>query len=85
MSINTKNAVDTPSSSISPITHPGPHFLKSDKRMAGAKEIQHDNDCLVITIDIVDCPMAEIPLTEVFDVPTMSLLDNYHAMIRDSV
>ena len=50
-----------------------------------AKEVQYDNDCLVITIDIVDCPMAEIPLTEVFDVLTMSLLDNYHEVIRNSV
>ena len=50
-----------------------------------AEEIQYDNDCLVITIDIVDCPMAEIPLTEVFDVPTMSLLDTYHEVIRNSV
>ena len=50
-----------------------------------AEEIQYDNDCLVISIDIVDCPMAEIPLTEVFDVLTMSLLDNYHDVIRNSV
>ncbi|KAI2510337.1 hypothetical protein MHU86_4061 [Fragilaria crotonensis] len=50
-----------------------------------AEEIQHDNDYLVITIDIVDCPMAEVPLTEVFDVLTMSILDNYHNVIRDSV
>jgi hypothetical protein len=53
--------------------------------MTDAKEIQYDNDCLVISIDIVDCPMAEIPLTEVFDVPTKSLVDNYHDVIRDSV
>jgi hypothetical protein len=46
--------------------------------MEDAKEVQYDNDCLVITIDIVDCPMAEIPITKVFDVPTMSLPDNYH-------
>jgi hypothetical protein len=50
-----------------------------------AKEIQYDNDCLVITIDIVDCPMAEIPLMEVFNVLTMSLLDTYHEVIRNSV
>jgi hypothetical protein len=53
--------------------------------MADAEEIQYNNDCLVITIDIVDCPMAEIPLTEVFNVTTMSLLDNYHDVIRDTV
>jgi len=29
--------------------------------------------------------MAEIPLTEVFDVPTRTLLDNYHDVICDSV
>jgi hypothetical protein len=39
----------------------------------------------VISINIVDCPMAEIPLTEVFDVPTKTLVDNYHDVIRDSV
>jgi hypothetical protein len=38
-----------------------------------AEEIQYDNDCLVITLDIVDCPMAEIPLTEVFNVRTGSV------------
>ena len=53
--------------------------------MADAEEIQYNNDCLVITINIVDCPMAEIPLTEVFNVTTMSLLDNYHDVIRDTV
>jgi hypothetical protein len=42
--------------------------------MTDAEEIQYDNDCLVISIDIVDCPMAEIPLTEAFDVPTKTLL-----------
>jgi hypothetical protein len=53
--------------------------------MTDAEEIQYDNDCLVISIDIVDCPMAEIPLTEVFDVLTKTLVDIYHDVIRDSV
>ncbi len=53
--------------------------------MSDAGELRHDDDCLDITIHIVDCPMAEIPLTEVFDVPTRTLLDNYHDVIRDSV
>jgi hypothetical protein len=60
-------------------------FLKIGNTMADAEEVQYDHDCLVMTINIVDCPMAEIPLTEVFDVPTMLLLDNYHDLIRDSV
>ncbi|KAI2512048.1 hypothetical protein MHU86_2336 [Fragilaria crotonensis] len=53
--------------------------------MVDAEEVQYDNDCLVITIDIVDCPMAEIPLTEIFDVPTMSLTETYHDTIRNCV
>ena len=53
--------------------------------MVDVEEIQYNNDCLVIIIDIVDCPMAELPLTEVFDVLTMSLVDNYHDVIRESV
>ncbi|KAI2502408.1 hypothetical protein MHU86_12065 [Fragilaria crotonensis] len=53
--------------------------------MSDAGELRHDDDCLVVTIDIVDRPMAEIPLTEVFDVLTRTLLDNYHDVIRDSV
>jgi hypothetical protein len=53
--------------------------------MTDAEEIQYDNDCLVISINIVDCPMAEIPLTEFFDVPTKTLVDNYHDVIHDSV
>jgi hypothetical protein len=53
--------------------------------MTDAEEIQSDDDCLVLSINIVLCPMAEIPLTEVFDVPTKSLVDNYHDVILDSV
>ena len=56
-----------------------------DNTMADAEEIHYDNDCLVITLDLVDCPMAEIPLTEVFNVLTMSLVDNYHDVIRETV
>jgi hypothetical protein len=85
VSTNTKNNVDTPTPSIAPTTHLGPHFLKPEKRMADAEEIQYNNDCLVITINIVDCPMTEIPLTEVFNITTMSFLDNYHNVICDTV
>jgi hypothetical protein len=53
--------------------------------MSDAREIRYDDDCLVITIDIVDCPMTEIPLTEVFDVPTMTVRKTFHDEIRTSV
>ena len=53
--------------------------------MADAEGFEHDNDCLVIIIDIVDCPMAEVPLPEVFNVTAISLLDNYQDVIHNSV
>jgi hypothetical protein len=43
------------------------------------------SDYVVITIDIDDCPMAEIPLAEVFDPNTSLLLDDYHNVIRGYV
>ncbi len=85
VSHHTKNAVDTrvgvsPQPPIRDRTFPSPN-----NKMTDAEEIQYNNDCLVISINIVDCPMAEIPLTEVFNVPTKLLVDNYHDVICDSV
>jgi hypothetical protein len=53
--------------------------------MADAEEIDRSNDCIVITIDIEDCPIAELPLADLFDVDTMTLRDNYHDLVRESV
>jgi CheY-specific phosphatase CheX len=39
----------------------------------------------VITIDIDDCPMAEIPLTEIFDLGASLLLNDYHNFVRGYV
>ncbi|KAI2496065.1 hypothetical protein MHU86_18437 [Fragilaria crotonensis] len=53
--------------------------------MADAEEIDRSNDCIVITIDIEDCPIAELPLADLFNVDTMTLRDNYHDLVRESV
>ena len=53
--------------------------------MSDAGEIDHSNDCVVLTVDIQGCPLAEIPLTKLFDVPSSTLRDTYHDTIRESV
>ena len=53
--------------------------------MADAEEVLQDlqlNDCFLIDLDIEDCPSAEIPLTDLYDMLTSSLLDNYRETIH---
>jgi hypothetical protein len=40
---------------------------------------------VVITIDIDDCPMAEIPLTKIFDLGASLLLNDYHNFVRVAI
>lgn len=53
--------------------------------MANAEENPVPSDYVVITIDIDNCPMAEIPLAEIYDPNTSLLLDDYHNVIRGYV
>ena len=53
--------------------------------MANADENPVPSDYVVITIDIDNCPMAEISLAEIYDPSTSLLLDNYHNVIRGYV
>lgn len=57
----------------------------SSGTMSDAGELDHSNDCVVITVDIQGCPLAEIPLTELFDIPSSTLRNTYHDTIRESV
>ena len=36
-----------------------------------------NNDCSIVSLDVEDSPSAELPLTELYDMVTSSLLDNY--------
>lgn len=50
--------------------------------MEVTEEILQLNDCFLIDLDIESCPSAEIPLTELYDILTSSLLDNYRETIH---
>jgi hypothetical protein len=54
----------------------------STAKMTVAEEILQLNDCLLIDLDIENCPSAEIPLMELYDMLTSSLLDNYRETIH---
>ena len=53
--------------------------------MAIAEEVLPLNDCFLVNIDIENCPMAEIPLTDLFDMVTFALFENYRDTIRATV
>jgi hypothetical protein len=43
------------------------------------------DDSIIITADIDDCPWVEIPLTELFDLSTFNLVDNYIQVLHSYV
>ena len=53
--------------------------------MAIAEEFLQLNDCFLDNIDIDNCPMAEIPLTDMFDMVTFALFENYQETLRATV
>jgi hypothetical protein len=53
--------------------------------MSNAEGFRHPDDVVVITIDIEDCPMAEIPLDEFLDADSTTLRNSYHDVIREYV
>jgi hypothetical protein len=48
------------------------------------KRLRRD-DCVVLTLDLEDCPMAEIPLLELLDPDTATLVPEYQKIIRETV
>ena len=53
--------------------------------MSNAEGLRHPDDVVVITIDIEDCPMAEILLDELLDADSTTLRNSYHDVIREYV
>ena len=53
--------------------------------MAVTGEAPPLNDCFIVKLDIEDSPSAEIPLTDLYDMVSSSLLENYRAIIQDTV
>jgi hypothetical protein len=52
---------------------------------ANSEERLRRDDCVVLTLDLEDCPMAEIPLLELLDPDTATLVPEYQKIIRETV
>ena len=50
--------------------------------MSVFEESNHEDDFVTLTVDIDDCPIAELPLTEIYDVSTSLLKDDYLDTLR---
>jgi hypothetical protein len=53
--------------------------------MAIAEDIPLLNDCFIVSLAVEGSPSVEIPLTEVYDMVTSTLNDNYRAVIRETI
>jgi hypothetical protein len=50
--------------------------------MSVFEESNHEDDFVTLTVDIDDCPIAELPLTEIYDVSTSLLKNDYLDTLR---
>ena len=53
--------------------------------MVDAEELHHPDDFVVVTVDIEDCPLAELPLAEIFDATTYTLNADYLTTLREYI
>ena len=53
--------------------------------MGDAEEFSQLHDCFLIDLDLENSPSAEIPLTDLYDFLTSSLLDNYRETIQATI
>ena len=53
--------------------------------MSSPEEYSHPDDIVILTSDIEDCPIIEIPLTELYNVTSELLKDDYLVTLRHYV
>ena len=53
--------------------------------MVDAGEKMQPNGCFLVKLEIDNCPMAEISFSEMLNMSTFMLLDNYHDILRETV
>ena len=53
--------------------------------MSASTEFYHSDNYVAIKIDIEDCPVVEFPLTELFDIATSTIVDNYLEVLQEYV
>ena len=53
--------------------------------MSSPEEYSHPDDIVILTVDIENCPIVEIPLTELYNVTSEHLKDDYLVILRHYV
>ncbi len=53
--------------------------------MSAPRELNHPDDFVILTVDVADSPIAELRLSEIYDVETSTINDNYLLVLQDYV
>ena len=53
--------------------------------MSAPWELTRPDDLVILTVDIADSPLAELLVSEIYDVKTSTLLDDYHNTLQNYV
>ncbi|KAI2490530.1 hypothetical protein MHU86_24040 [Fragilaria crotonensis] len=53
--------------------------------MSAPRELNHPDDFVILTVDVADSPIAELRLSEIYDVETSSMNDDYLHVLQDYV
>jgi hypothetical protein len=53
--------------------------------MSAPRELNHPDDFVILTVDVADSPMAELRLSEIYDVQTFTMNDNYLLVLQDYI
>ena len=53
--------------------------------MSAPRELNHPDDFVVLTVDVADSPIAELRLSEIYDVETSTINDDYLLVLQNYV
>ena len=53
--------------------------------MSAPRELYHPDDFVILTVDVADSPIAELRLSEIYDVETSTMNDDYLLVFQDYV
>ena len=53
--------------------------------MSVPREWNHPKDFVILTVDVEDSPIAELPLTEIYNVEASTLNDDYLLVFQDII
>lgn len=53
--------------------------------MSAPQELSHPDDFVTLMVDVADSPKAELQLSEIYDVETSTMNDDYVIVLQDYV